>query len=246
MARFVDAFVEAPHPCSYLPEEQASLDVRIALDVSVDELGDMLARGWRRFGPTYFRPACAACSACIPTRIPVATFRPSASQRRAVRQSMRLTCNVQSPQSDDERLNLYARWHQQREQTREWHASTMDAQQYALDFAFPHPAVREVTFRDPGAGDRLVGLGIIDVVPDALSAVYFFWDPEYATPSLGTAHVVRLVDLAATLRLSSVYLGYKVDACQSLAYKRRFKPQETLIGWPAENESPVWQEDNPD
>jgi arginyl-tRNA--protein-N-Asp/Glu arginylyltransferase len=243
MARFVDAFVEAPHPCSYLPSEQASLDVRIGLDVQADELGHMLARGWRRFGPTYFRPACTACSACIPTRIPVATFRPSTSQRRAVRQSMCLTYDVQTPQIDDERLNLYARWHQQREQTREWRASTMDAEQYAMDFAFPHPAVREVTFRAADAGNRLVGLGIIDVVPDALSAVYFFWDPEHATPSLGTAHVVRLVELAGTMRLSSVYLGYKVDDCRSLAYKGRFRPQERLVGWPADNETPLWQED---
>jgi arginyl-tRNA--protein-N-Asp/Glu arginylyltransferase len=241
MATFVDTFVEAPHACAYLPSEQASLDVRIGLDISASELGDLLASGWRRFGPAYFRPACAACSACIPTRIPVASFRPSESQRRAVRLSMRLSYDVQIPLIDEERLNLYARWHQQREQTREWAASTMDARQYAMDFAFPHPAVREVTFRDPEAGHRLVGLGIIDVVPDALSAVYFFWDPEHATPSLGTAHIVRLVDLAAAEGLSSVYLGYKVNACPSLAYKGRFRPQERLIGWPGEDETPIWQ-----
>lgn len=241
MATLIEAFVEAPRACSYLPAQQASLDVRVALDVSADELGQMLARGWRRFGATYFRPACAVCSACVPTRIPVAAFRASRGQRRAVRQSMGLTYDVQVPQVDAERLDLYARWHREREQARDWAASGMDARQYAMEFAFPHPSVREVTFRDPAADNRLVGLGIIDVVPDALSAVYFFWDPEHAPPSLGTAHVVRLIDLAATQGLSSVYLGYKVDACPSLAYKARFQPQEHLVGWPEDDVQPEWR-----
>ena len=241
VATLIEAFVEAPRACSYLPAEQASLDVRIALDVSADELGHMLARGWRRFGPTYFRPACAACSACVPTRIPIATFQASRSQRRAVRQSIGLTCEVQTPQVDAERLDLYARWHREREQSRNWAAAALTPEQYATEFAFPHPAVREVTFRDPASGNRLVGVGIVDVVPEALSAVYFFWDPQLAPPSLGTAHVVRLVDLAAAEGLRYVYLGYKVDACPSLAYKGRFQPQESLVGWPGDDAQPEWR-----
>ena len=58
----------------------------------------------------------------------------------------------------------------------------LDAERYAFDFAFAHPSVREVVFRDAGSG-RLVGLGIVDETPRALSAVYFFWDPELA-PSI--------------------------------------------------------------
>jgi leucyl-tRNA---protein transferase len=241
VATVVDAFIEDPHPCAYLLGEQASLEIRLALDVDAAEFGHLLARGWRRFGPSYFRPACARCSACLPTRIPVATFRPSTSQRRAARQSMGLTCTVQTPVIDDARLDLYARWHREREGARSWATSEMDARRYAVEFAFPHPSVREVAFRDPAANDRLVGLGIVDVVPDALSAVYFFWDPEHAPPSLGTAHIVRLVELAAAHNLAYVYLGYKVNDCPSLAYKGRFRPQETLIGWPGDDEPPAWR-----
>ena len=241
MATLIETFIEDPHPCAYLPGQQASLEVRIAIDVDAEELGHLLARGWRRFGPSYFRPACAACSACLPTRIPVAAFRPSTSQRRAARQAMGLSCTVQTPVIDDERLDLYARWHREREGARSWGSSEMNARRYAIEFAFPHPSVLEVAFRDPAANDRLVGLGIVDVVPDALSAVYFFWDPEYAPPSLGTAHIVRLVELAAAQGLSYVYLGYKVNDCPSLAYKGRFTPQDTLIGWPDDDEQPVWR-----
>jgi arginine-tRNA-protein transferase len=240
MASWIDAFREPPHRCSYLPNERASLDARIAVDVSADEFGAMLARGWRRFGPSYFRPACAACCACVPTRIQVATYRASENQKRARNQSAQLVRLVGAPIVDNERLEVYARWRSDRERKRSWDAAPMTADDYAMVFAFPHPSVREVTFRDPARDDRLVGVGIVDEVPEALSAAYFFWDPEHAPPSLGTAHIVRLVDEAAQRGLSYIYLGYRVAGCPSLAYKGRFRPQQSLAGLPDDDEEPQW------
>ena len=142
---------------------------------------------------------------------------------------------------DEERLALYERWHAQREAQRGWTPSPLDAERYAFDFAFEHPSVREVCFRDPAKQNRIVGLGIVDVVPAALSAVYFFWDPEHAPPSLGVAHIVWLLEDAARLEHEYLYLGYRVDGCPSLAYKARYLPQESLEGRPALDERPVWR-----
>jgi arginyl-tRNA--protein-N-Asp/Glu arginylyltransferase len=240
MAQLLDAFREAPRACSYLPRQLATLDIRLSVDVTAAELGVLLAHGWRRFGPTYFRPACAACEACLPTRVPVATFHASTSQRRAYRQASPLVRAVQVPRVDNERLDLYARWHRHRESVRGWEASPLNEDGYATEFAFPHPSVREVTYRDPDHANRLVGLGIVDEVPDALSAVYFFWDPDHAPPSLGTAHILSLIADAAARGLDYVYLGYLVEACPSLAYKGRFQPQESLVGRPADDAPAVW------
>ena len=242
MATWLHTLREDPHRCPYLPDEQASLEIRLAVDVTSPEFGDMLARGWRRFGPSYFRPACTACSACVPTRIRVEAFHASKSQKRARQQSSGLIRLTGLPIFDDERLELYARWHRNREAHRGWDAMPITADEYTLEFAFPHPSVREVTFRDPRQANRLVGVGIVDEVPNALSAVYFFWDPDHAPPSLGTAHVVRLVDDAQARGLAHVYLGYRVDGCPSLAYKSRFGPQEALEGWPEVDEPPIWRE----
>lgn len=241
MAREIQSYTEPPHECAYLPQRAASLDIRVMVDVSPAELGTLLERGWRRFGPAYFRPACAACEECVTLRVPTATFHPSKSQRRARRSAAHLTRAVGKPIVDRERLELYERWHAQRERARGWEPSPLDAERYAFDFAFDHPAVREVSFRDPTRGDRLVGLGIVDEVPDALSAVYFFWDPEHAPPSLGTAHVVTLIDDARARDLAHVYLGYRVAGCASLAYKGRFGPHELLEGRPAIRALPVWR-----
>lgn len=231
---------EIPRPCSYLPERLASHDLRILADVAPDDFGALLARGWRRFGQTVFRPACRPCAECIGLRVPVGTFHPSRSQRRARNQAARLQRIVDRPRVDHERVDLYRRWHAQREAHRGWHPNPMDGDDYASEFAYPHPFAYEVTFRDPD-GDRLVGLGLIDIVTDAISAVIFFWDPEHAPSSLGVAHVVMLVEQAAAAGLRAVYLGYRVSGCASLAYKARYRPHELLEGRPADREVPAWR-----
>jgi len=245
VTRLLQHFTEPARECTYLPDRVAQLEVRLELDVDALELESRLERGWRRFGPTYFRPACASCNACDTLRIPTATFAPSKSQRRARKNAAHLARIVGRPIVDDERLDLYARWHAQREGARGWEESSLDAERYKIDFAFYHPCVREVAFRDPAAGDRLVGLGIVDDTRVSLSAVYFYWDPEHAPSSLGTAHIVMLVDEARARGMKQVYLGYRVEGCASLEYKGRFGPHELLVGRPAPDETPRWRAEAP-
>jgi arginyl-tRNA--protein-N-Asp/Glu arginylyltransferase len=241
VAKLLHHLVEPPRACAYLPDREAQLEIRVQVDVTPEELEAMLERGWRRFGPVYFRPACASCGECVTLRIDVARFAPHKSQRRAAKNASRLRRIVGTPLVDDERLALYHRWHQQRETERGWDPTSIDPERYAMDFAFPHPAAREVAFRDPDAGDRLVGLGIFDVTPRAMSAVYFFWDPEHAPSSLGVANVVTLVEEARAKNLAHVYLGYRVLGCPSLVYKAKYTPHDLLIGRPAFNEPTKWE-----
>jgi arginine-tRNA-protein transferase len=240
MARLLKHLVEAPRACSYLPDTIATLEHRLMLDVGPDELDRLLERGWRRFGPDYFRPSCPSCSKCVPIRIPVASFAPTKSQRRARRKAEGLRLTVGPPLVDAERLALYHRWHKEREAAREWAPSALDASEYALQFAFPHPCAREVAFFDDEAGGKLVGVGLCDEAPRAWSLVYFFFDPAYAHRSLGIANVVLGVEIAATRDIPYVYLGYSVAECASLRYKSAFGPREELQGWPKASEAPCW------
>ncbi len=216
------------------------MEIRVQTDVSPDELESMLERGWRRFGPIYFRPACATCGECVTLRVDVPAFAPRKSQRRAVKNAARLRRIRGIPTVDEERLALYSKWHKQREGERGWQPSVLAPDRYAMDFAFPHPAAREIAFRDPAEGDRLVGLGIYDEVPHALSAVYFFWDPSLAPSSLGVANVVTLIDEARDKGLRHVYLGYRVLGCPSLIYKSSYGPHELLRGRPSFEALPMW------
>jgi arginyl-tRNA--protein-N-Asp/Glu arginylyltransferase len=241
MARTLQRIIEEPHACSYLPRDGASLDVRVMVDVTPEELDAMLERGWRRFGPCYFRPVCAGCAECVTLRVCVGEFTPSRSQRRARNRAARLRRVVSPPQVDAERLALYAKWHTERERARGWEPSTLPASRYALDFAFPHPCAREAAFYDDEDGGRLVGLGLFDETPTALSAVYFFYDPALHRDSLGVANVLALLDDARAAGKAHVYLGYRVAGCASLGYKGGFLPHELLVGRPHDREAPRWK-----
>lgn len=240
MARVLDVLQEEPRPCSYLFDRNASLIHHIQVDVSPLELEALLERGWRRFGPDYFRPACSPCFECVPTRIPTADFIPSKSQRRAASACAELEVRVGAPICDSERLDLYHRWHAQRERTRGWDEAMLSERSYRIQFAFPHPAAREVTYHEPGTG-RLVGVGLCDETPRAWSAIYFFYDPAWGKRSLGTANVVTQIEIARRRGIPYVYLGYQVEGCKSLAYKASFRPQEHLVGLPGPDETPVWR-----
>lgn len=232
MARQLGHEIEPPNPCSYLPERFASLEQRVLEDVTPEEYEALLVRGWRRFGPLYFRPACVGCFECVSLRIPTATFRPNDSQRRARAACGHFRVEVGRPRVDAERLALYRAWHAEREQSREWNPSPLEGRDYFFQFAFPHPCVREVAYYDDSApeGPKLVGVGICDETPRGWSAVYFFYDPAYAKKSPGVANVVFQVELARARGIPYVYLGYRVEGCASLRYKGRFRPQERLRG----------------
>jgi leucyl-tRNA---protein transferase len=240
----LERVVEKPHPCTYLDGERASLDVRVMVDVTASETEALLERGWRRFGPIYFRPACAACSECVSLRVVVDRFAPTKSQRRAARACSRLRRVVGTPVIDDARLSLYEKWHTSREDARGWEANPQTRERYALEFGFHHPCAREAAFYDDAAGvagGRLVGVGLFDETPHALSAAFFFFDPEYARMSLGTANVVALIADARASGRPHVYLGFRVMGCASLRYKATFGPHELLSGpRPEPEEAPMW------
>lgn len=243
MARLLQKLIDTPHDCPYLSEQKASLEHQIMLEITPDEFEAMLCRGYRRFGPDYFRPVCAGCSSCLPIRIPTKDFPLSRSQKRAMKNMSQLIAVLGPPRLDDERLDLYQRWHADREAARDWTPQRMDKESYYLTFAFPHPCVREIAYYDDlGRGRRkLVGVGICDETANAWSAVYFYFDPGYAHMSLGVGNILFQIRLAASRQRPYVYLGYYVPGCVSMQYKRRFRPQEFLVGWPSMDEAPEWK-----
>ncbi|MEW5852958.1 MAG: arginyltransferase [Myxococcota bacterium] len=237
MARLLQHIVSPPSACSYLPDQQSTMENKVMLDVTPQELELMLTHGWRRFGPTYFRPTCSPCTECISLRIPVETFRPTRSQRRAWRKCRGIRVQVGAPTVDDERLRLYRAWHAAREDARGWNDSSMDEETYFLQFCFPHPCARELSY---WLEDRLVAVGICDETPHCLSSVYFFYHPDEGWRSLGVASVLFELDYARARRIPHLYMGYRVRECPSLKYKATFGPHELLVGRPALEEEPVW------
>ena len=158
----------------------------------------------------------------MPTRVVVSNTSKSQPRSRAPASSLHVA--VGRPRVD--RLELHAKWHAFREAARGWAPSDLDPRHYALSFAFPHEAGVELSYWDDDAteGPLLVGVAIADATPNALSAVYFFYDPAYARRSLGIANVLRHVELARQTGkacTSASASGLRVDAATRAASRRQ-------------------------
>jgi len=216
-------FVSGPSACDYLPDHTARTRYELAFDLTAPEFLQALQGGWRRFGPVMFKPECASCSMCRSLRVPVAGFRPTASQRRAWNRNRRdLTLHITEPATSAERVDLFQRFHDHGARTKQW--PPRDTADLRLFISNPF----ETEEWDYRVGDRLVGVGYVDVLSSALSAIYFCHDPDEHRRGLGTFNILTMIEAARERGLSHVYLGYYVEGCRSLEYKARFKPNEIL------------------
>jgi leucyl-tRNA---protein transferase len=220
-------FTSDPGPCGYLPDRVWSLQYEVMGQLSAIEYQERMKVGWRRFGYSLFRPVCPACKMCQSLRVPVATFKPDRSQRRAMAANDgEVTLVVGVPTATETKLDLYDRFHRFQNANKGWpyHGSgtVTDYAESFVDNPFP---TEEWCYY---IGDRLIGVGYVDALPEGLSAIYFYYDPNERERSPGTYNVLSVIRGAAARKLPHVYLGYYVAGCQSLEYKARFRPNEVL------------------
>lgn len=214
-----------PGRCSYLPDRTSSLRYEIVGDLTPAEYLARMHAGWRRFGFAMFRPVCPACSACQPLRVDVAVFRPSATQKRVAKANAgEVTLTIGEPEVTREKLRLYDRFHAFQADFKGWPGKPREtAVEYAETFVDNPFPTEEWCYR---VGDRLVGVGYVDVLPAAMSAIYFYYDPAERDRSLGVWNVLAVLDSARERGVPWVYMGYYVEGCRSLDYKAKYRPNE--------------------
>ena len=220
-------FTTPPSSCSYLPERNARMRYEIVGQLTSTEYQERLETGWRRFGFSLFRPECETCRACQSIRVPVASFKPDRSQKRAwAANESEVRLEIGEPSVTREKLKLYDRFHAFQAENKGWpEHGPKDADGYIESFVENPFATEEWCYY---LGERLIGVGYVDRLPAGLSAIYFFYDPDERGRSLGTFNVLATIRNARVSRLPHVYLGYYVEGCRSLEYKGRFRPNEAL------------------
>ena len=231
-------FCTLDYPCAYLEGRDTRMLYRYTEDADEGFCTSVIRRGWRRFGNFYFYPICAGCSECKSLRIDIERFRMSRSQKKAWRRNLDTGIIVRSPTLSDDHTELYNKYHSWKAQNDGWKYKKINLSEYYENFAQgAHGFGKEVLYiRD----DKLVGVDLIDIVEDGISAIYFFYDPDYAYYSLGTFSLLYQMEIAKSLGLRYIYLGYWVNGCKAFAYKKRFSGLEILDGFPAFGEEPEW------
>jgi arginyl-tRNA--protein-N-Asp/Glu arginylyltransferase len=219
-------FQTLEHACGYWPD-------RLSRDLIVDPADPLLpsvfaqalSMGFRRSGGHVYRPYCQGCRACISVRVPAARFQANRSQRRCLARNADLSVHIAPARRTAENFELYRRYLDSRHRG----GGRDDPAPENFD-GFLACAWSPTEFMEFRLDGRLVAVAVTDVVPDALSAVYTFYDPELAARSLGSYALLRQIQRAREEGRSHVYLGFWLAGHPKMDYKRGYRPLEYLDG----------------
>jgi arginyl-tRNA--protein-N-Asp/Glu arginylyltransferase len=220
-------YTTAPYGCSYLPNRIARSQIAAPNHlIDPKTYGELIHAGFRRSGTFTYRPHCDHCQACIAVRLPVARYQPNRSQRRALAQHSPLIASQHPLTFREEHYSLYQRYQQARHS-----GGGMDQDsrnQYAQFLLQSHVDSLLIEFREP-ADQRLRMVSIIDLLPDGLSSVYTFYEPDLPGTSLGSYGILWQIAQCRHLELDYVYLGYWIAQSPKMNYKIHYRPLEALI-----------------
>lgn len=224
--------------CSYLEGLTQTTHYKIFDNCSAEYCLELIQRGWRRFGSTFFHPVCAGCNACESIKIDVKNYKFSKSARRVLRKNEDIRIVMQHPTLTQAHLDLFTLYHDHMEEKRNWDNQPINARNYYTSFVHGHGNYGyELLYLQ---GNNLIAVDLIDILEDGISSIYFYYHPMFEKRSLGRLSMYKQIEYAKTHNLDWIYMGYYVEQCPSLAYKSSYTPYLTLRGRPSEDEIPKW------
>ncbi len=221
MTDSLDLYRSQEGNCAYLPQKQSTtLFVDPAASLDTETYSYLLTQGFRRSGSHVYKPHCNACQACIPLRLPVAQFKPNRNQRRVwAKSSDNLIVNTKPAAFQREHFELYCRYIQSRHPDGEMANPSPEG---LLDFLTSSWC--KTRFFELQVAGKLTAIAVTDILPNGLSAVYTFFDPELSHLSPGVLALLWQIQEAHRRRLPWLYLGYWVPSCTKMSYKSNYRP----------------------
>jgi len=217
-------FPTGMHPCSYLP----GLIARNAVvdpdyEMTPDVYDYLIQNGFRRSGEQVYRPYCHTCEECVTTRIPVANFKRSRSQKRNWRLNQDLHVKINMAGFKEAYLPLYQEYLKNRH-------DSMDSEGIESFLLADWCNIQFIEFYSvSGDTQRLIGVAVTDVIKSGFSAVYTFFDPtEGHKRGLGVFAVLWQIEYANQQGKKYVYPGFWIKDCRKMNYKTRYQPIEGL------------------
>ncbi len=218
-------FASAPEPCSYLQDRKSvSAFANPHMDMDMDTYNELIQRGFRRSGGYIYRPHCPNCQECISVRVVVKKHEYSRNEMRVIRRNSDLRVHRVADKYREEHFDLYRRYIKSRH-----NEGTMANPSKADYHRFLICDWTDTLFIEYRLNRILLAVAVCDVTSSGLSAVYTFFDPDYADRSPGHYAILSQIDETRSRDLDYVYLGYWIRDCAKMNYKRRYKPLEAYL-----------------
>lgn len=220
----IPIFVTEQIPCSYLDKKNSrSVFVHPSFSLDTAIYSQLIEQGFRRSGNEVYAPHCPTCSECIPARLIVDQFHPNRNQKRCIKKNQQTKINIKPAQFDQSHFDLYMRYQKYK------HAGGNMADSTKEDYiGFLSSRWCNTLFVEFLINNELAAVAIVDLLENALSAVYTFFDPKFSRYSLGTYAVLWQLQHAKKMDFEFVYLGFWIENCQKMSYKTQFQPIQGL------------------
>jgi len=215
-------FSTPQYPCSYLAGRIARnyvVDPNFSLNTTL--YSNLIQMGFRRSGSQVYKPECGQCKECVSSRILVANFTPSRSQRRNLKTNNDLSVVINTTGFKSDYIPLYKSYLLNRHDNND----TSNIEDF---FEADWCKVYYIEFyhqeEEKNQEQRLLGVAVVDVLDNGLSSVYTFFQPKESKRSLGTFAVLWQINYAKSNNIDYVYPGYWIKDCSKMNYKTRFQP----------------------
>jgi arginine-tRNA-protein transferase len=214
------------HSCSYLAEQSERLVFTLPdQPLSPAVYQQLMNYNFRRTGQQLYRPYCNSCQACQAVRIVAESFVIRPSQRKLLKKAQKAHWHYRVVPAGDgmQYFDLYQQYISGK------HAGgVMDPPDPEHLHSMFHCDWLDILVLEQYQQQQLVGVMILDQLPDGLSAVYSFYQTDSAL-ALGKLAILAALEYLAVQPSSYLYLGYYISDCQKMAYKADFGPQQRLI-----------------
>ncbi len=221
----IPLFLTPTSSCNYLDKKNAqSAFVHPSFSLNTAVYDQLIAQGFRRSGNEVYSPHCSACSECIASRLLVDKFVANKNQKRCLKKNQQTTVIIKPAQFEPAHYALYLRYQQYKHQGGDMANSSKEDY---IDFLASHWC--NTLFVEFSIANELAAVAIVDLLDNALSAVYTFFDPKFSSFSLGTYAILWQQSHAKSLGFEFVYLGFWIKDCQKMSYKIQFQPMQGFI-----------------
>ncbi len=208
--------------CPYLKDRYWSLLTMEASSISKTEYENLLNIGYRKNGNIYYLPKCHDCEECRSLRVLVDNFKYSRRNKKILKKNSDITIKIKKPSYSKEKIKIYKKY------IKDKHNDDLlyDVEyNYMFSFLTSNDYTQEMDYY---LNDKLIGVGILEILVNSISSVYFYYDTNFMDRSLGIFSILKEIEFTRRLGKKYLHLGYYVHDCQSMNYKSRFKPNEIL------------------
>ncbi len=225
-------YITPPAPCPYLKGRiERKVFTHLTYPFAIPLNNSLTHGGFRRSQNIAYKPNCEACSACISVRVNAQDFVANDSFKRIIKRNQDVKAVHLPPRTDKTQYALLKKYLDRRHENGGMNEMTADDYMAMVEDTVVDTHLIEYIAPDK----RLLGVALIDRLSDGLSMVYSFFDPDEKTRSLGSFMILDQITRTRKAGLNYLYLGYWIEGCRKMMYKKRFKPIEKLTdeGWVA-------------